>query len=530
MHNKFRFLGRLLPVLSAVAAIGLIACTAPASPAPDSEPTAPDATLPAAGASSANQQDIPVADFVQQHSAISESWDQFHGEFDQWSASLAECHPNALREAVNDFAISFNSVTEQARGLTRGKTSGEIADLLIVAAEGEEAAFRQLRDRWQPNNISLFENVEQHRTKASQAQKSAEDRVIQLRDGFEDAADPEATAEFLEAFEPIRDDWKQLHEEYETLREEAESLGDEAVLDGIEQHVETLGGIIDAIEDLPELEGAEETVEELLTVAKTELEAFEAATAPPSATETTEEADSSTSSTVDSTDGSANGTNGSTNNTDAATTDQSTGSADAATTDQSTSGTDATTTDSAAQSAVADSATNGSGSAGGAFPDLEPLDEITEANAKVLKAANRTIEDLADPDAERGLAELQVFDTEYARMVRAWDAFHAGYNDWRKDDGGCDRAQVVQDLEEHSLQIAEIARDVRGLPSAGPLLPIYSLLTEAAARDEDAIRTLRYTWQPFALDAFKAVHQERTNTESLRRQAEIAVQELANRS
>ena len=179
---------------------------------------------------------------------------------------------------------------------------------------------------------------------------------------------------------------------------------------------------------------------------------------------------------------------------------------------------------------MTDSASNGSGGAGAAFPDLEPLDEVTETNAKVLKAANRTIEDLADPDAERGLAELQVFDTEYARLVRAWDAFHEGYNDWRKDDGGCDRAQVVQDLEEHSLQIAEIAREIRGLPSVGRLLPIYSLLTEAAARDEDAIRTLRYTWQPFALDAFKAVHQERTNTESLRRQAEIAVQELANRS
>lgn len=506
MHKKFRFLGRLLPVLSAVAAIGLIACTAPAAPVPDSEPNTPSATLPAAGALSTNPQAIPISDFVEQHAAISESWDQFHGDFDQWSASLAECHPNALRETVNDFAISFNSVTEQARGLTRGKTSGEIADLLIVAAEEEEAAFRQLRDRWQPNNISLFENVEQHRTKASQAQKSAEDRVIELRDGFEDAADPEATAEFLEAFEPIRDDWKQLHEEYETLREEAESLGDEAVLEGIEQHVENLGGIIDAIEELPELEGADETVEELLAAAKAELEAFEAANDSSSTTTTATTTDTSTTSTTESGNGAATGTT------------------------ESSESTEADTTASDAQTEAEDSTSNGSGSAGGGLPDFAPLDEITEANAKVLKAANRTIEDLADPDAERGLAELQVFDTEYARLVRAWDAFHEEYNDWRKDDGGCDRAQVVQDLEEHSLQIAEIARDVRGLPSAGPLLPIYSLLTEAAARDEDAIRTLRYTWQPFALDAFKAVHQERTNTESLRRQAEIAVQELANRS
>ena len=505
MRNRFRFLGGSLLGLAAVAAFAVMACTAPAAPAPVSETTVPSTTQPAGGTSSANQQAIPIADFVQQHSEISESWDQFHSDFDQWSASLAECHPNALREDVNDFAISFNSVTEQARGLTRGKTSGEVADLLIVAAEEEEASLRQLRDRWQPNNISLFENVEQHRTKASQAQKSAEDRVIELRDGFQDTADPEATAEFLEAFEPIKDDWNQLHDDYEALREEAESLGGKAVSDAIKQHAENVGAILDAIEELPELEEAEETVEELLAAAKAELEAFEAANDSSSSTAAATTTDTSATSTTESGNGTATGTNGAA------------GTADA-------------TTESTEQTDATDSASNGSSGTGGGLPDFEPLDEITEANAKVLKEANRTIEDLADPDAERGLAELQVFDTEYPRLLRAWDAFHERYNDWRKDDGGCDRAQVVQELEGHSLQVAEIARDVRGLPSAGRLLPIYSLLTEAAARDEDAIRTLRYTWQPFALDAFKAVHQERTNTESLRRQAEIAVQELANRS
>ena len=489
MHNKFRLFRRSLLGLSLVAAFALIACTAPAAPETSDEPADSSATVPADSEPSSPQQTVPVADFVQQHAGISSEWDQFHGDFDQWSASLESCHPNAMREAVNEFAVSFNSVTEQARGLSRGKTSGEIADLLIVAAEEEETALRQLRDRWQPNNISLFENIEQHRTKASQAQKSAEDLVIELRDGFQDTADPEATAEFLEAFQPIKEQWDQLHDDYETLRDDADSLGAAAVREGIELHATNLGTIIDGLEDLPELEAADEIVEELVTAANAELEAFEAATA----SESTE--------------------------------------SDTATSTESTTGTDSSTSDSAEQSgANGSSTTQASGSDGDGLPDFEALDMVTDENAKVLKSANRSIEDLADSDAEEGLAELQVFDTEYARLTRAWDAFHDRYNDWRKSDAGCDRAQVVQDLEEHSLQIAEISRDVRNLPSTGSLLPIYSLLTEAAARDEDAIRTLRYTWQPFAVDAFKAVHQERTNTEILRRQAEIAVQELANRS
>ncbi|MCY4417510.1 MAG: hypothetical protein OXE87_14550 [Chloroflexi bacterium] len=489
MHNKFRLFRRSLLGLSLVAAFALIACTAPAAPETSDEPADTSATVPADSEPSSPQQAVPVADFVQQHAGISSEWDQFHGDFDQWSASLESCHPNAMREAVNEFAVSFNSVTEQARGLTRGKTSGEIADLLIVAAEEEETALRQLRDRWQPNNISLFENIEQHRTKASQAQKSAEDLVIELRDGFQDTADPEATAEFLEAFQPVKEQWNQLHDDYETLRDDADSLGAAAVREGIELHVTNLGTVIDGLEDLPELEAADEIVEELVTAAKAELEAFEAATASESAE------------------------------------------SDTATATESATGTDSSTSDSADQSgANGSTTTQASGSGGDGLPDFEALDMVTDENAKVLKSANRSIEDLADSDAEEGLAELQVFDTEYARLTRAWDAFHDRYNDWRKSDAGCDRAQVVQDLEEHSLQIAEISRDVRNLPSTGSLLPIYSLLTEAAARDEDAIRTLRYTWQPFAVDAFKAVHQERTNTESLRRQAEIAVQELANRS
>ena len=494
MHTETRIPRFAFLSLCLIAAVAFIACTAPAAPTPAGEPTTPGATAPAA---STPQQEIPIADFVQQHETVSREWDEFHGSFDEWSASLSACHPNAMREALNEFAVSFNSVTVQARGLTRGKTSGELADLLIVAAEEEETALRQLRDRWQPNNIALFENVEQQRSKASQAQKSAVDRAIELRDGFEDTVDPEAVDEFQEVFGPIRDEWKQLHEDFETLSGDADDLGAAAVREGIEQHAASLEGIIDSLEELPELDGAEETVEELLTAAKAELEAFESATDSSDAT-TTEE--------------SANGTGGSSSESTASDSSAESESADTSASDE-----------------TASTASDDNGGENGT-PDLAPLDAITEANAKVLKQANKTIEDLADTDSEEGLAELQVFDSEYVRLLRNWDAFHDRYNDWRKEDGGCDRAQVIQDLEQHSLQIGELAREIRSLPSVGQLLPIYSLLTEAAARDENAIRTLRYTWQPFALDAFKAVHQERMDTENLRRQAEIAVQELANRS
>lgn len=545
----------MLMVLS-LSLAALLACTQPPADAPVESPAETE-TAPAGDASAARPATSPaaIADFVSRRQTISAEWDQFHSDFDQWSAGLTECHPNAMRQALNEFAVSFNDVTQRTQNLSRGKTGGELADLLIAAAQEEETALRQLRDRWQPGNVSLLENVAQARAKSALAQKSAEDRAIELRAGFEDTADPEAVAEFQAAFEPLSDQWKQLHDDYEALRDDADNLGAKAVGEGIEQHAANLKAIIDALEELPELEGSEDTIEELLTAAKAELDAFKAANdsadkasaadtaaeseskAEDAASESAATTGATESTTTESTDAAATTTTESTDSPETETTESADG-AESVTAD--TEATDSAETAAAESSAATESdatkttttttAKPATVSSSAKLPDFAPLDEIAEANAKVLKQANRAIADLADPDAEQGLAELQVFDTEYGRLLSDWDAFHDQYGDWRKDDAGCDRALVIQDLEQHSLRIAQLARDVRTLPSAGQLLPIYSLLTEAAARDENAIRALRYTWQPFTLDPFKAVHQERTNTDELRRQAEIAAQQLQNRS
>ena len=474
--------------LGLLAALALAGCT---QPEPTDSETPPTEAPPVVATPMAPGQEIPLSDFVSRHDAITEEWDMFHGDFDQWSAGLSSCHPDAMYLALNDFAVSFNAVTVEARDLTRGSSSGELADLLIAAAEEEEAAFRQLRDRWQPNNVSLFENVEQQRMKSSQAQKSAEDRAIELREGFEDTADPEAVAEFQAAFEPIKADWETLHDDYETLQKEADTLGADAVLKGLESHLKGLDAIAEAIDELPELEEAEETVESLKEALEGETEAFE--TAIKSVEAGGSDGDAKTSTDSDS-DGESDGES------------------------------------EAASESQSDGETEGESEEDAKLPDFEPLDAGVEASTKSVKQGDRDIDDLADPDAEKGLAELQVFSTEYDRLMRTWAAFDERYNDWRKNDAGCDRTEVAAELERYSLRISQLARDVRVLPSAGYLLPIYTLLTEAATRDESAVRALRYTWQPFTLDSFKAVHQERINTDNLRREAEIAVQELRRRS
>ena len=110
-----------------------------------------------------------------------------------------------------------------------------------------------------------------------------------------------------------------------------------------------------------------------------------------------------------------------------------------------------------------------------------------------------------------------------------WDAFHERYNEWRRTEGGCDRSEVLQAIGKFNILIGELVRQGRDLPQSGYLLPIYNLLVEAVEREEGAVRALRNSWQPFTVDAFIAVDRERDNANRLRREANIALEELRNR-
>ena len=166
----------------------------------------------------------------------------------------------------------------------------------------------------------------------------------------------------------------------------------------------------------------------------------------------------------------------------------------------------------------------------GTSSPLDEIDAIIEENEALLKQVSRTTKVLVDDDPEENLAEVKNFDNQYRSLLVTWDAFHRGYQDWRKIDGGCDRTEVLQSLDQFNLRIGELGREVRRLPQSSYLLPMYTTLAEAAAREEGAIRALRNSWRPFTVDAFKAVDQERVNSNRLRRQAGIGLQGLRDRS
>ena len=428
---------------------------------------------------------MAMEQFTLQQQDMGQEWDKFHVEFDTWRAGLTSCDRSTLQVALQEFAVSFNGITGLALDLPRNATTRELADILIEAAEAEEATLRQLRDRWQPNNVSLFEMVEQSRSQAGLAQKRAEDLAYDLQKDLEEGSDPEEVAAveaFSQSFEVVEEAWKEFHEAYTELREE--ELDQDELPDRVVLLIEQLNGVITLLEAVPEADATDDMLESLRAAAEAELEALQYLseslagddTPPPIPTDPADSAPAE-------------------------------GSPDTATPEPPSNG----------MGMDLDDAYDG-------------VDAAVSQAKDILDEVNLSISTTIEGNTGDSLADLASFNEDYQVLVDDWDAFHERFSQWRRTEGGCDRTGVLQSLEQFNLRVNELGRQARDLPQDSYLLPMYTLLVEAAEREEGAMRTLRNSWRPFNVDVFKALDQERLNADRLRRQAAIGLQELRERS
>lgn len=435
-----------------------------------------------------------VDEFAKQQQSINEQRENFYKEFDDWRAGLTECHPSAAQEALQEFAAFFKDVTRQARDLPRTTGTKELAAMLIPSVEAEEAAYRQLRDRWQPNNVSLFEAVELRRSGAAHARKDAEDRSLELQEEFEKgptAKEVEEMEEFSETFEDIEDAWDDLHDAYIALREKEKTLETASLIAGYDSLAVQLGGIIETIDGLEPTDNTEDFIETLREAATIELGALEdlakalslALASPPSGEGAEMEKPEKT-------------------------------------------GLDQT------PPPLPDSGEPPPAETGGEI-DLaafqNTLDAAFTESEAILEEVGQGIEIIAEDKSAQYLEDVDDFNAAYLNLVAQWDAFHDGYDEWRKTDGGCDRAETLEDLGGFSRDMADLGSQVRAMPQSGFLLPVYTLLAEAAEQEEKAMRALYNSWRPFTVDAFIAVDEERANAARLGRQANVGLQELRDR-
>ena len=77
------------------------------------------------------------------------------------------------------------------------------------------------------------------------------------------------------------------------------------------------------------------------------------------------------------------------------------------------------------------------------LPDLKDIDASVKAGEDALEKMADVIDDVSVEDTADALADITLFELEYDRLLQTWDKFHSEYNDWRGDDGGCDRLEVL---------------------------------------------------------------------------------------
>ena len=469
----------------------LLGCRqADATPTPEPAATVAPAVQAARPLTPAERE--TVDEFAKQQRSINEQQENFYKEFDDWRAGLTECHPIAAQEALQGFAASFKDVTRQVRNLPGSTATKKLDDLLIMAAEAEETAYRQLRDRWQPNNVSLFEAVELRRSEAAYARKDAEDQSLELQEEFEEgptAKEVEEMEEFSESLEEIESAWDDFHDAYIALRQKEKTLETASLIAGYDSLAIQLGGIIEVIDGLEPTDDTEDFIETLREAAIIELGALEdlskalslASDSPPSSEDAEIEKPGET-------------------------------------------GTDQTPP---ADSGEEPPAEAGHGVDPGEFQAA--LDAAFNESETTLATVGQEVEAIVDDKSAQYLEDVNDFNAAYLELVARWDTFHDGYDEWRRTDGGCDRAETLEELGRFSRDMADLGSQVRAMPQSGFLLPVYTLLAEAAEREEGAMRALYNSWRPFTVDAFIAVDEERANAARLRRQANIGLQELRDR-
>ena len=479
-------------ILTAAISTLAVAMACGETDSPETVPVALPTQSPSLEAEPLSASDLEALDeFVGQQQTVTPGWDRFHQEFDQWRAGLTACHPSSVREALQDFAVGFNAVTERARELPRASVTHELADTLIAAAEAEAGAFRQLRDRWQPNSPSLFEAVERQRAQAGRARNQALDRATALQEDLQRLADPQERRileDFSTAFDLIRDDWEEFHDDYADLLREAAATDESAFLARLPRLIQQFGAISTAITRLPTAHAVQEIVETLEDTADAESRALTdlyrvVALAVEEAASADEDSDAGE-------DGDGEEQNGSQQQNGAERAEES--------------GTDV-------------------------GPSLVAVNTAIVVAETTLKEVSRDIHEALDQTASRDLERVREFIGDSNDLVADWKSFYERYDEWRRTEGGCDRGEVLQSLAQFNTRVGELVRQVRDLPQTGYLLPIYNLLVQAVEREEGAIRALRNTWQPFTVDAFIAVDRERDNANRLRREANIALQELRDR-
>lgn len=445
-----------------------------------------------------------VQEFAAAHLPVEEDWDQFHREFDQWRTGLMACDPRSVEVALREFAGRADAIAQDSRALSRPPALRSLANKLVNAAELEAAAFRSLRDNWRNNEepsamegagapensaalpgAHLFEQAESALSKSQTLRVEVADAL----DARQASLQPDVSAAlsaFTVRFQNLENEWDQFHRDYDAFRAQEGQLSEKDAGTRLGALLSRLSDILDEVRALPTADATRQISQRLAAIGDAEQLALRRL------------------------GGSINGAGGQGAQTVPLTPEETPASKEGAQEEAS--------TPSEVAKASGFSLSN---------PTLFDLfDSQVAATNSARRGLRQELSDITYSVSDEGQTSLLEFSVSYRRLTDKWDGFHADYADWRRTEGGCNRASGVATLGDFAARFGEVAAAIRDLPDPASVRKLSGLLLSAAERELAALQNLRDTWRPFDLRVYQVLNEDRRSAAALRRQVDIGVRDL----
>ena len=192
---------------------------------------------------------LAVTRFADARVAIERDWDLLHSDMDAWRNGLIVCETSSAQAGLRGFVAQLFEITQVSLALPRFPIVREQADKLISAAELEEGAVRRLKDSWQPDDPSVFLEIDSVRSASLAVQTEVQDGVTDLQQRTSSPSRQVVLAYSL-AFQQIASDWDAFHQSYEDLRGDQTTLSSVDVAGRLNDLVDEFTIVTDAILDL----------------------------------------------------------------------------------------------------------------------------------------------------------------------------------------------------------------------------------------------------------------------------------------
>ena len=133
---------------------------------------------------------------------------------------------------------------------------------------------------------------------------------------------------------------------------------------------------------------------------------------------------------------------------------------------------------------------------------------------------------LFEGSSDEARSEAAKFAQQLDLLERDWNAFHDGFDEWRRTEGGCDRTKAAETLAQLTSRFASLTAMARQFPGGSLLGALRELMVEASETEGLSFRDLRNSWRPFDVVVYEQFEDRKRVAAKLRRQVVTGLRQL----